>query len=79
MDHVYADMSDREMFKILLDKLDRHIENQNRDFKEVWKAIADVDKKLEGHGVRLGTMAAGIAFVVTAIVSWVLAQIGVTK
>ena len=51
-------------------KLDTHVDQNNKDFKEVKDDVASVKTELSGHKLKLGLMFSGIGLVMAGLISW---------
>ena len=57
-------------------KLDTHVEQNDKDFKEVKEDVSSVKNELSGHKVKLGIMFSGIGLAVAGLLSWVVNHVG---
>ena len=57
-------------------KLDTHVDQNDKDFEKVKEDVASVKNELSGHKVKLGLMFSGIGLVMAGLVSWVANHVG---
>ena len=55
-------------------RLDGHIDDEKKTMDRVQRDVSQIREDMAGHKTRLAIISAGIAFAVTAAVSWVLSQ-----
>lgn len=62
--------------RYIRNKLDTHVDQNDKDFKEMKEDVSSVKNELGGHKVKLGVMFSGIGLAMAALASWVINQVG---
>ena len=52
-------------------RLDRHIDDQRKDFERVHEEIGKVREETRAHKTKFSIIASGVALVMAAIVTWI--------
>jgi hypothetical protein len=53
-------------------KLDTHVDQNDKDFQSVKEDVAEVKSELSGHKVKLGIMFSSIGLAMSGVVAWVV-------
>lgn len=60
-------------------KLDTHVDQNEKDFDKVKEDVASVKSELSGHKIKLGLMFSGIGLIFSGFIAWIVQHVDKIK